>query len=188
MISMLKEFSTIQLPLSTYSTNVACFVMLAPDLNQLENDIISSFKDMLGSTIEAIALFGSLARDEATDKSDIDLIVVGELGKAGFLEGHRVAYRVLESVRVKYKRDTSVVVSTYEELAKVNSFVINVAFDGLIFYDATGRVTRLFSKVKHVLVQKGWERYKTSDGCYGWKLAKPIRFGERITLLPEEEG
>nr|MDO8098730.1 nucleotidyltransferase domain-containing protein [Candidatus Njordarchaeota archaeon] len=162
--------------------------MLAPDLNQLGNDIISSFKDMLGNTVEAIALFGSLARDEATDKSDIDLVIVGEFGKAGFLEGHRVAYRALESVRVKYKRDTSVVVSTYEELAKVNSFVVNVAFDGLIFYDATGRITKLFSKVKQALAQKGWERYKTPDGCYGWKLAKPIHFGERITLLPEEEG
>jgi predicted nucleotidyltransferase len=159
--------------------------MASLDRRRLKNNIISSLKSTLGQTIEAVILFGSIARNEATDRSDIDILVVGEVARKGFSEANRIVYEALENVRTVNKRDTSVVVSTYEDLVKVNSFAINVASDGVIFYDATGRVTKLFAKIKQAL-SNGWVRYRTPDGCYGWMPNKPVNFGERITLLAED--
>jgi predicted nucleotidyltransferase len=159
--------------------------MASLEPRRLKNNIMASLESTLGGTIEAAILFGSIARNEATDRSDIDILVVGEVARKGFSEANRIVYQALEKVRTVNKRDTSVVVSTYEELAKVNSFVINVAFDGIIFCDATGRVTRLFAKIKQAL-SKGWVRYRTPDGCYGWMPNRPVSFGERLTLSVED--
>ncbi|RLG52727.1 MAG: hypothetical protein DRN99_07405 [Thermoproteota archaeon] len=47
--------------------------------------------------------------------------------------------------------------------------VLEAAFDGVVFYDR-GEVERLFKAIRKKVKELGLVRYRTADGCYGWKL------------------
>ncbi|MEE3487390.1 MAG: nucleotidyltransferase domain-containing protein [Bulleidia sp.] len=45
-------------------------------LNNVTNDIVREYRNVYGSSIDGIYLFGSYARGEATEQSDIDIAAI----------------------------------------------------------------------------------------------------------------
>jgi predicted nucleotidyltransferase len=121
----------------------------------------------LGDRIVAVALFGSRARGEASERSDFDFFVVVR----GFDERDR-RFKIYHCLHSVVKRDVTVIDVDEDELfredLKIDSLLLNIVWDSVILYDPTGRLRELFERVKGA-VKDRLERYRTRDGKYGWK-------------------
>jgi predicted nucleotidyltransferase len=121
----------------------------------------------LGDRVVAVALFGSRARGEASEKSDFDFFVVVR----DFDERDR-RFKIYHCLHSVVKRDVTVIDVDEDELfredLKIDSLLLNIIWDSVILYDPTGRLRELFERVKGAVKDK-LERYRTRDGKYGWK-------------------
>lgn len=137
--------------------------------------IVDSIIRRCGEKIVAIAPFGSVARGEATEISDIDLfIVVKDFPKS--LERRRklydAAYRELPK-----GGDVTVIDIDEEELftqdLEVTPLLLNIAWDAEILHEPGGKLTELLTNIRGAIERAGLERYRTPDGKYGWKPRSP---------------
>jgi len=130
----------------------------------------------LEDKIVAVALFGSWARREASDKSDVDFFVVVKDFKN--CDRRFKIYHCLQSV---LKRDVTVIDvednALFREDLTITPLLLNIAWDSIILYDPSGKLRKLFERVKNAVKDK-LERYKTKDGKYGWKSK-----GEKFTVI-----
>jgi len=121
----------------------------------------------LGDRVVAVALFGSRARGEASEKSDFDFFVVVR----DFDEKNR-RFKIYHCLHSVVKRDVTVIDVDEDEFfredLKIDSLLLNIIWDSVILYDPTGRLRELFERVKGAVKDK-LERYRTRDGKYGWK-------------------
>jgi predicted nucleotidyltransferase len=121
----------------------------------------------LGDRVVAVALFGSRARGEASEKSDFDFFVVVR----DFDERDR-RFKIYHCLHSVVKRDVTVIDVDEDELfredLRIDSLLLNIIWDSVILYDPTGRLRELFERVKDAVKDK-LERYRTRDGKYGWK-------------------
>lgn len=121
----------------------------------------------LGDKIVAVALFGSWARNEASDRSDVDFFVVVK----DFKNGNR-RFKIYHCLRSALKRDVTIVdvedSALFREDLTITPLLLNIAWDSVILYDPSGKLKGLFERIKNAVKDK-LERYKTKDGKYGWK-------------------
>jgi predicted nucleotidyltransferase len=126
-----------------------------------------SLVNELGDKVVAVALFGSRARGEASEKSDFDFLVVVR----GF-DGKDRRFKIYHCLHSVLKRDVTVIDLDEDELfredLRIDSFLLNVIWDSVILYDPTGRLRELFERVRSAVRGK-LERYRTRDGKYGWR-------------------
>jgi len=91
----------------------------------------------LGERIVAVALFGSRARGEASERSDFLVVVRGFNDKDGRFKIYHCLHGVL-------KRDVTVIDldedKLFREGLRLDSFLLNVIWDSVILYDLTGRL------------------------------------------------
>lgn len=138
---------------------------------------IKNLVDRLGDRLVAVALFGSFARGEQAEHSDIDLLVVAR----GMERGFERRFQIYDSVQPIVKRDVTLVdvdeSDIFREDLVVNAFLLNAAWDGKILYDPSGNLGELFKRIKKLIEVADLERYRTPDGAYGWrrKDGKPIK-------------
>ena len=101
----------------------------------------------LGERIVAVALFGSRARGEASERSDFDFLVVVR----GFNDKDR-RFKIYHCLHSVLKRDVTVIDldedKLFREDLKIDSFLLNVMWDSVILYDPTGRLKELFDRVR----------------------------------------
>jgi predicted nucleotidyltransferase len=134
---------------------------------ELSSKACENLVKQLGNRIVAVALFGSRARGEASERSDFDFFVVVR----GFDERGR-RFKIYHCLHNVLKRDVTVIDIDEDELfredLKIGSLLLNIVWDSVILYDPTGRLRELFERVKGAIKDK-LERYRTRDGKYGWK-------------------
>jgi len=148
----------------------------------LGEDVVSSVKGRFGDDLVAVVLFGSLARGEADERSDIDLLVVLRRLPRRPVERRRLVYLALAPIRKKYRRDTTVIEMEEGEVGRVTPLILNVASDGVVLYDREGKLTEFLDKVRRRVEEVGLIRYRTPDGKYGWKLREPLRPGGKFEI------
>lgn len=123
--------------------------------------------DALGDRVVAIALFGSWARGEASDRSDADFFVVVR----DFNDRDR-RFKIYHCLHGALKRDVTVVDVEEEELFRedltITPLLLNIAFDSVILHDPSGRLGELFKRIREA-AENNLERYRTRDGKYGWR-------------------
>lgn len=150
------------------------------NVQELTRDILGSVLKSFKSDIEGIALFGSVARGEKSAKSDVDILIFTRS------EGDRIrrdleAYQALRPIRAKYKVDTTVITLNLKEVKDVTAPLINIAHDGLILFDAEGKVKGFLENVRRAVREAGLTRYKIKD-AYGWEPKRPLKPGETIKI------
>jgi len=114
-------------------------------LNELRESLMKELK----SGIKSIVVYGSVARKEAGEGSDIDILVV--------LKDNSLYRKVLDityKVDLKNKTATSIFWATPKELTKYvkngSPFLENVAEEGIVLYD-----DGTFARVRESIVKKG---------------------------------
>jgi len=138
-------------------------------VKQLVERVVEGLLQNFEGKIAAVAMFGSSARGESTDKSDMDFFVVVK-DYASSLERRLMLYRAIHDV---VARDVTVIDVDEEDVFRqdleITSLLLNIAYDGKILYDPEGRLKRLFEKTKEIVAKLGLERRSTKDGKYWWK-------------------
>jgi len=115
----------------SYSVNEDTYAELNREL--LEAQLSEIRRRLAGMGVRKAILFGSLARDEVTPFSDLDLIIVQETD-ARFLDRLEPFYAGLD-LRV----DADILVYTPEELAELqtwNPFIQQAMREGRVIYEA----------------------------------------------------
>ncbi|MGB9760098.1 MAG: nucleotidyltransferase family protein [Thermoproteota archaeon] len=129
------------------------------------------------SFIAGIILFGSVARGEETEKSDIDLLVLWE----GLNPNDSYSYVYRNVSKYFLHESVTILDMNYYDFLKVKdvtALYINIVWDGIVIYDKYGKLESFLEKVKNELIAKGIERKKVGKYYY-WKLPKP---GQKVKL------
>jgi len=143
-------------------------------LKEASIELINKF----GKKVVALGLFGSVARDEASDRSDVDVIVIIRDWRPG-LERRRQVYEVLHK---HVKRDVTLIDVDYETALEIiqskrsiSATMLNIIYDCIIVHDPENILTRLKDTVNKVI--KSWGLIRVKSGrAYYWvrKDGKPL--------------
>ena len=157
------------------------------DISDIKIIATDSLLNRFGQNLEAVVLFGSCARMEAVEWSDIDFFVVVHGLPKEIVRRRYMVYDALTPVLRRFKRDVRVIeVDSKDVERQITPLLINIAHDGIILYDKDGRIERLFNRVKSAVKKAGLVRYKTSDGKYGWKPSQELKPGEVFIVQLED--
>jgi len=139
------------------------------------NGVVHSLLREHGSKIVGVALFGSTARGEGKERSDLDfLVVVREWPWS--LERRRLLYKpIYDAVNrdAERIRDATVIDVDEKDIMteelEVTPLLLNIAWESKVLYDPEGKLAKFVGRVKELIDAAGLERYRTGEGKYGWK-------------------
>jgi hypothetical protein len=99
------------------------------------------------------------------------------------VERRWLVYDGLTPVLKRFNVDVSVIEMDAKEIGRaVSHLLLNIAHDGAILYDKSGRLTAFFKSLREAVSRAGLTRYKTRNGKYGWKPSKEPRPGEILRV------
>ena len=142
--------------------------MTLEDLVACLSEACEELSELLGDEFISLALFGSWARGEAREESDVDVLVVLKS-----LKGTEARSAIYRTIAKHVKRALTLVDVRLNEIASnevvLTPLLINIVADAIVIWD-TGNLLREFVEKGRALIRKaGLFRYRTPDGKYGWK-------------------
>lgn len=144
----------------------------------LAQKFVEAVKERMGQRLLAVALFGSVARGQATEESDIDLLVVVNEQPSIALQECLFARRQVEPYPL---RRISPIVSTQEMLQQNFLILLDILDHGIILYDPEGVLSDLLSRLKHRLEEWGSRKVQLPDGSWYWELKPDRKPGETLS-------
>jgi len=147
------------------------------------NLLKSRFSTLTEPCIKAIIMFGSRARGEAGDRSDVDLLILHEdcgiqdpVLRRGYL------YSLIREVIGEDFEDITIIdmeLKSFLNPVEITSLLLNIYWDAVILYDKTGKIRDFLGHVRSKIVESGLKRVR--DGrAYRWILPKPM---EEVKIL-----
>lgn len=116
------------------------------ELPQEQAQIIAKAKELYGDSFTGLVLFGSAARGEAGETSDVDLLLVLDEK----IPLRRDLYRAWHA---EFGEMISLhIVAMAQDAASAGSIWLECALDGKVLYDLDGRVTRMLVAIRDLIV------------------------------------
>ncbi|MEW6686042.1 MAG: nucleotidyltransferase domain-containing protein [Candidatus Edwardsbacteria bacterium] len=141
--------------------------------------ILLSRKDYL-KEVEAVGIFGSLARGNFGERSDIDIFVILRGWKNGD-DPQTEWYRRLSKLFSHYRRDVTVLVYSIMGLKKVATWhTLRLASEGILAYDR-GRVKKIFEAIVAEAKRVGLVERQIGTRKV-WMMNRPLERGEIIKI------
>lgn len=161
------------------------------DYDVYVNLIVKRLKRFLKENLVSIVLFGSVARGEAGEGSDIDLLVV-----AKDFEPFRSRFDVFNEIekelrttkeyrelkREKLGTLISPVPLTPEEIKKNPPILLDIVTDGIILYDTNNFMRDCLTNLKKRLEEKGARKMFFGKGQWYWDLKPDYKLGEVVEI------
>jgi predicted nucleotidyltransferase len=148
------------------------------DVSGRVDGALRGLRAAFGSRLRAVALFGSYARGEATERSDVDLAVV--LSDRLADDWATVAFAVNPDIDTSRPR-VSVVLWSDAELRAHPWLLIDVSTDGVVLED-DGSLAREMAAVQARLRAYGSRRVRLEDGTWYWDLKPDWVPGDDVVL------
>ncbi len=127
--------------------------------------------------VRAVLLFGSKARGESGDRSDVDLLVLHEgCGIRDAVLRRRHLYNVLREA-VGGGADLTVVdmeLKCFLNPGEISPLLLNIYWDAVVLYDSTGSVECFLRRVRERITASGLKRVR-SGRAYHWVLPEPLK-------------
>lgn len=142
------------------------------------DNLVQLLWEGLGKHLVAVALFGSCARGEAKEDSDVDLLVIAD----GLLEHpyHRTIWLNRCVAQAALKTTGFVAYTPAEFDADFSSLYLDWGQDAVILYDPTGFLYRRLTRIRALTAEAGLYRVRTADG-FAWRWRKPPHRGYVLT-------
>jgi predicted nucleotidyltransferase len=144
-----------------------------------------AWQRMLGERLISLVLFGSLARGDARETSDIDLLVVA----AGFPRSLSARRRLLleEWARVRSERrlanvEWNLVAKTPEEASYHSPLYLDMVEDAVLLFDRDHFFAAVLDAMRARMRALGSRRVHLPDGTWYWDLKPDFRFGEVVEI------
>lgn len=142
---------------------------------------VESLKRVLSSIrepcVKAVLLFGSRARGESGDRSDVDLLVLHEgCSIQDAVLRRRSLYNVLREAVGGEAGLTLIDMELQRFLnpGEVTPLLLNIYQDAIVLRDSTGSVESFLRKVREGISASGLKRVR-SGKAYRWVLPEPLK-------------
>lgn len=154
--------------------------------------ILRSLTARLGDSLVSVVLFGSVARGEAGEGSDIDMLVVSdsfnESSGERFLPFREIErdLRNSEPRRRLRKEGFGTLISpvplTRAEVRRNPPILLDVLTDGIILYDTGDFIKGCLAELERKLKALGAEKIRLPSGRWYWDLKPNYKLGEVVEI------
>ncbi len=139
----------------------------------------------LGPRLVSIVLFGSFARGDATQFSDVDLMVVAE-GFPRRLSARRQEllglYALVPEARQFPFIEWNLVTKTPEEARVHSPLYLDMVEDARLLFDRDGFFAGVLERMRVRMRELGSRRVFLPDGSWYWDLQPGFRFGNEVRI------
>jgi predicted nucleotidyltransferase len=150
-------------------------------------------KEHLGDQLLSLVLYGSVARGEAGEESDIDLLLILDHVSTNY---HRRLDEVL-SVQAQLERESeyeavrkvlgsapylSYLILSKEEADENRYIYLDMVEDAKLLFDRAGFFAKRLRAVRNRLEELGSMRVQLEDGTWYWDLKPDLKAGESFVL------
>lgn len=169
----------------SYNDKRLCGMVSGP-LKKLVKELRAHFGDELVSVV----LFGSFARGDFDQRSDIDLLIVFEELPSSFFERSRLfdmAERRVEAdfrpmKEMGYLCQFMPVLKTRQEAFYHSPLYLDIVEDGKILYDKSEFIKGVLNDIRLKLSELGAQRKYLEGGGWYWDLKPDYQYGEIIEI------
>ncbi|MEM2437610.1 MAG: nucleotidyltransferase domain-containing protein [Thermoproteota archaeon] len=152
-------------------------MLKAESLNKDLESIMQMLNSITEPCVKAILLFGSRARGENEEKSDIDLLVLHEdCGIHDAVLRRRYLYGLIRRL-VGGKFSITLVDMELNDFLRpknIGSLLLNIYCDALVLYDSTGLMEKFLETVRNRISASGLKRVRSGKAYY-WILPEPLK-------------
>ncbi|MFB0536803.1 MAG: nucleotidyltransferase domain-containing protein [Anaerolineae bacterium] len=147
----------------------------------------------LGEELTSVVLYGSVARGDASQDSDIDLLIV--VNATSREEKKAIKKRVLDlcidfetsgplAALFEQGQWTNIEYQIYtrEEALRTHLFYLDMTQDAVLLFDQEGFFAAKLDRVRQRMEELGTRREYFEDGCWYWILKADMKPGEEIEL------
>jgi len=160
---------------------------IPPLYRELLDDLLSKFKNVCGDNLVSLVLYGSLARGDFRNDSDIDLLLIFEkLPKEKFLR-QRFFIEIEKEISFEefyekgYYPTFSPILKTTKEAKFLSPLYLDMVDDAIILFDKNSFFQNILEILKARLSELGAIKKKIGDKWY-WDLKPNYKFGDEIRI------
>ncbi|MFN4181000.1 MAG: nucleotidyltransferase domain-containing protein [Armatimonadota bacterium] len=162
---------------------------ISEKLRQLAERYAEVAREVLGDNLVSVALFGSVARGEATETSDIDLFIVCRQLPKGIFRRYELLEPIRERLYPEMKRlweqsiysNFAELAFTEEEARQLRWIYLDMTEDAVILFDRDGFLESILDNLRQRLRELGAQR-REIEGVRYWVLKPDLKPGEVISL------
>ncbi len=152
--------------------------------------IADKLEEILKNNLISVLLFGSAARGDAGEGSDIDILIVAEkFGAGGRFEVFNVIENDLKAsdeYRDLKENKLGTLISpvplTPSEVEKNPSILLDIVMDGIMLYDVDDFIVNKMKSMRRKLKKMGSKRIFLDDKRYYWDLKPDYKLGEVVEI------
>jgi predicted nucleotidyltransferase len=153
--------------------------------------IVNSLKSILKENLVSVVLFGSVARGEAEEGSDIDLLLVAKEFKSSssrFDNFNKIEKELKASKEYRELKEKklgtliSPLPLTPEEIKKNPPILLDLVTDGIIVYDTDNFMKECITNLRKRLEEKGARKIFLGKRRWYWDLKPDYKLGEIVEI------
>ncbi|GAB6947823.1 nucleotidyltransferase domain-containing protein [Vulcanisaeta sp. JCM 16161] len=145
------------------------------------NDLRTKLNRLVSGNFIAVLLFGSLARCEAGERSDVDLLILHRgLSGVDHIRRRRAIYLAVSALLRDYPLTVlDMDINDFLNPCVVTPLLLNIYWDAVVLMDRTGELEAFLSRVRRRIIESGLRRVKDGKAYY-WVLPRPL---ERVRII-----
>jgi len=139
----------------------------------------------LGDRLVSLVLFGSVARGEAHERSDIDVLVVADSFPRSLRDRRRAFLEIWQRVCIEGRLapvEWNLVTKSRDEAQFRSPLYLDIVEDGILVFDRAGFFEGVLAGMRERMRVLGSHRVRLEDGSWYWDLKPDFRFGEVVEI------
>lgn len=176
---MLNKYENVNLNCKKGIINVKC-----SSRREFISKLHSKLLNLYGDNLVSFVLYGSIARGDYKEDSDIDLLLVIDTNECMYDRCKAIARTLLDLKMMdpeRYNFKVDIYPLSINEAANFRPIYLDLIFDAIIIHDRDNFFEKLLEKIADKLKKLGSVRIWKGDRHF-WMLKREIKFGEKIEI------